>query len=148
MWRHAKPFTLPQTLPPWFKTWFYIVLGIGVVLPLLAMFLWGLWWSHRSVVQALVPYFVMLALQILSEIMALRRFQSCVWVMIPCLYVPYRIWQLFSGLRLLSIVGEPIVVQILLVVEIILWTFNYGVHLSQLPRLLRWEVEENLENSL
>lgn len=147
-WRHSKPFSLPQPLPAWFKAWFSIVLVVGVALPLLAMILWGVSWGDgnasakgvRSVLQALIPYFVMLGLQILSESVTLNRFQSCVWVMIPCLYLPYRIWQLYSGLTLLSFDGS-IWVQRLLLAEIVLWIFNYGVHLSQLPRLLRWEVQ-------
>ena len=138
-WRHSKPFSLPQPLPPWFKSWLFIVLVVGVLLPLVAMLVWGVWWKHASVVQALVPYFVMLALQILSESATLKRFQSCVWVMIPCLYLPYRIWQLYSGLSLVSLESDLIWLQRLLVLEIVVWIFNYGVHLSQLPRLLGWE---------
>ena len=144
LWRHSKPFSLPQPLPSsWFKTWLYIVLVVGVLFPLLAMLLWGLWWSNSRVIQALLPYLVILALQILSESVTLKRYRSCVWVTIPCLYIPYRIWQLHIGLRLLSLEGGSLWIQRLLVVLIVLWIFNYGVHLSQLPRLLRWEVHQN-----
>jgi len=139
VWRHSKPFSIPQPLPTWFYVWLNIVLVVGLVLPLLAMLLWGVWWGQRSVLQAIGPYFIMLGLQILSESVTLNRFHSCVWVTIPCLYLPYRIWQLYSGLTILSHEGASIWVQRLLLAEIVLWIFNYGVHLSQLPRLLRWE---------
>jgi hypothetical protein len=77
-----------------------------------------------------------------------QRFHSCVWVMIPCLYLPYRIWQLYQGLTLLNPLPELIWVQKLLILETILWIFNYGVHLSQLPKLLRWEAPTNSHNSI
>ncbi len=134
-WRHAKPYTLPQPLPRWFKPWLYVVLVVGVLLPLVAMLVWGVWWNHTSVLQALVPYFAILGLQILSESLTLRRFQSCVWVMVPYLYVPYRVWQLYQGLTLVSLESELRWVHRLLVVEIVLWICNYGLDLSALPEL-------------
>ncbi|MBD1934266.1 MULTISPECIES: hypothetical protein [Cyanophyceae] len=141
VWRQAKPFSIPQPLPTWFKAWLSVVLVVGVLFPVLAIVVWGVWWNHESVLLALIPYLVMLALQILSESVTSKRFQSCVWVMIPCLYLPYRVWQLYSGLMLLSLESGTIWVQRLLLVEIVLWIFNYGVHLSQIPRLLRWELQ-------
>jgi hypothetical protein len=141
VWRESKPFTLPQPLPTWFKTWLFVVLVVGVLLPAIALGLWGIWWQHTSVVVAIAPYFLMLGLQILSESVAINRFHSCVWVTIPCLYLPYRIWQLHAGLTLLSSESELMLVRNLLRLEMGLWIFNYGVHLSQLPRLLRWDVQ-------
>ncbi len=137
--RYLKPFDLPQPLPDWFKGWFFVVQVVGGVLPLTAMLLWGVWWGHSTVLAVLASYFVMLLLQVLYEIVTLRWFHSVIWVMIPCLYLPYRIWQLHTGLTLLSQESGLIWVQRLLIAEIVLWIFNYGVHLSQLPRLLRWE---------
>ncbi len=139
-WRQSKPYSLPQPLPTWFNIWFLSVQVIGGLLPLLAMLLWGVWWGYSSVLTVLVPYFVMLGLQILSEIVTLRQFQSVAWVMVPYLYVPYRIWQLEQGLTLLRPESELVWVRNLLLVEIILWILNYALALSQLPRLLRWEV--------
>lgn len=141
VWRESKPFSLPQPLPNWFKAWFLIVLTVGVLLPLVALAWWGFWLEKSGVVVVFAPYFLMLGLQILSESVTINRFQSCVWVMIPCFYLPYRIWQLHSGLTLLNGESELIWVRNLLRLEIGLWIFNYGVHLSQLPRLLRWDVQ-------
>ncbi len=142
-WRHSKPFSLPEPLPEWFKVWFGTVQVMGVLLPLLAMLVWGVWWGYSSVLTVLSWYFVMLGLQILSEILTLRQFHSVVWVMVPYLYLPYRIWQLYEGLTLLSPEPELIWIRNLFTFEIVLWTLNYALDLSQLPRLLRWEVQEN-----
>ncbi len=139
-WRQSKPYSLPQPLPMWFNIWFLSVQVIGGLLPLLAMLLWGVWWGYSSVLTVFVSYFVMLGLQILSEILTLRWFHSVVWVMVPYLYLPYRIWQLYEGLTLLSPESELMWIRNLLLVEIILWILNYALALSQLPRLLRWEV--------
>jgi hypothetical protein len=89
----------------------------------------------------------MLGLQILSEILTLRQYHSVVWVMVPYLYLPYRIWQLYEGLTLLSPESELMWVRHLLIVEIVLWIANYALDVAQLPRLLRWEVQENIDIS-
>ena len=146
-WRHSKPFSLPEPLPAWFKIWFGTVQVVGIVLPLLAMLLWGVWWGYSSVLTVLIWYFVMLGLQILSEILTLRQYHSVVWVMVPYLYLPYRIWQLYEGLTLLSPESELMWVRHLLIVEIVLWIANYALDVTQLPRLLRWEVRENRDIS-
>ncbi len=142
-WRYSKPFSLPEPLPAWFKVWFGTVQLVGGLLPMVAMLLWGVWWGYRSVLTVLVWYFVMLGLQILSEILTLRQFHSVVWVMVPYLYLPYRIWQLYEGLTLLTPESDLMWVRNLLIVEIVLWSLNYALDLSQLPRLFQWEVQDN-----
>lgn len=146
-WRHLKPFTLPQPLPGWYKIWFGTIQIVGIVIPLLAMFLWGIWWRYSSVLTVLIPYFVMLGLQILSEILTLRQFRTVVWVMVPYLYLPYRVWQLYEGLKFLTPETDLIWIRYLLIVEIVLWSGNYALDLTQLPRLFRWEIQENKEIS-
>ena len=142
VWRHSKPFDLPKPLPEWFKSWLLTVQVVGGVLPLVVMLLWGVWWGYSSVLTVLVSYFIMLGLQVLFEIVTLRWFHSVVWVMVPYLYQPYRVWQFYEGITLLSYESEVIWVQSLLIIEIILWTLNYGLNLSQLPMLFRWPLEE------
>jgi hypothetical protein len=146
-WRDTKPFSLPEPLPEWFKVWFGTMQVVGIVLPLLAMLLWGLWWGYSSVLTVLIWYFVMLGLQILSESLTLRQFQSVVFVMVPYLYLPYRIWQLYEGLTLVGSQPDLMWIRILLIVEIVLWTANYVLDVAQLPRLLRWEMRENRDIS-
>lgn len=140
-WRHSKPFSLPQPLPAWFSIWFGTVQVVGGVLPLLAMFLWGVWWHYSNVLIVLVSYLVMLALQVVSESVSLKQFHSVVFVMVPYLYIPYRLWQLYEGLTLISHQPELILLQYLLLVNIVLWILNYALDLSQLPRLLKWEID-------
>ena len=138
-WRQTKPYDLPQPLPAWFKIWFLSVQIGGIVLPLAAMLVW---WSNTRVLTVLLSYFLMLGLQILSESISLRWFHSVVFVMVPYLYIPYRIWQLYEGLTLFSPDRELVWVRNLLFAEIILWTLNYALDLSQLPRLLHWEMNQ------
>lgn len=136
-WRFAKPYDLPQPLPDWFRIWFLTAQIGGGLLPLIGLG-WGIWRSYSNVVAVLVSYLVMLGLQVLSEIVSLRQFRSVVFVMVPYLYLPYRIWQLYEGMTLIAS-DELGWIQTLLWVEIGLWTANYVLDLSQLPRLLRWE---------
>lgn len=140
-WRNAKPYDLPHPLPDWFKVWFLTVQIGGGGLPLLAL-IWSVWRGYSSVVTILVSYFVMLGLQVLSESVSLRQFRSVVFVMVPYLYLPYRIWQLYQGVLLVSTTGELIWLRNLLLFEIGLWTLNYALDLSQLPRLFRWDTTE------
>lgn len=147
-WRHSKPFSLPEPLPGWFKIWFGTVQVVGGLLPLLVMLLWGVWWGHDRVLTVFVSYFLMLGLQILSESVSLRKFHSLVFVMVPYLYLPYRIWQLYESWILLGSQRELIWVRNLLLVEIVLWTVTYVLDVSQLPRLLRWEVQANSDSSI
>lgn len=134
LWRSAKSFSIPQPLPHWFQIWLAVVLAVGIVLPLVALLYWGVWRGDVSVLAVLISYLTMLGLQILTESVTLNRFRSCIWVTIPCVYLPYRIWQLYRGLAIV----DNSQIQLLLSLEIALWIFNYGVHLSQLPRLLAW----------
>lgn len=142
-WRKAKPYDLPQPLPAWFKIWFLTVQIGGGVLPLVAL-VWSIWQGYSDVVTVLAWYFIVLVLQVLSESLSLRRFRSVVFVMVPYLYLPYRIWQLYEGLTILNPVSELIWIRNLLLFEIVLWTANYALDLSQLPRLLRWEIEDHV----
>lgn len=140
LWRSTKPFTIPQPLPSWFRGWLMIVLIGGIALPIVALVYWGVWLGDRAILTVIASYLAMLGAQILSESVTLNRFHSCIWVTIPCVYLPYRIWQLHQGL----FITENPQVQLFFWLEIALWVFNYGVHLSQLPRLLGWpHLEEN-----
>jgi hypothetical protein len=142
-WKNTQPFHLPQPFPRWFTPWFSTMQVLGGLLPVVVMLLWGVLWGYTSVFSVLLWYFVMLGLQILSESITLRLFHSVVWVMIPYLYVPYRIWQMYEGMKLISSTTELFWVHNLFVLEILLWTGNYVLDVSQLPRLFRWDVKYN-----
>ena len=137
-WRSAKPYDLPQPLPDWFKIWFLSVQIGGGLLPLIGL-CWGIWHGDSRVVAVLGSYFVMLGLQVLTESVSLHQFRSVVFVMVPYLYLPYRIWQLYEGMMFAE-ADELGWMRSLLLAEIVLWIVNYALDLSQLPRLLRWDV--------
>lgn len=136
-WKDTKPYGLPQPLPSWFKVWFLTMQIGGGLLPLLALG-WAIWQGATPVVLVLTSYFLLLGLQILSESLSLRKFHSTVFVMVPYLYLPYRIWQLYQSWLLLQSASDWIWIQRLLLAEIILWTLNFALDLSQLPRLFHW----------
>jgi hypothetical protein len=141
-WKSAKPYDLPHPLPRWFKVWFLSVQILGIFPPLAALILGGIIQGNSSVLAIFSTYFAVLALQILTESLTLRQFNSVVWVMVPYLYVPYRVWQLYAGLTVLESDSTLFWVRSILYLEIIVWLINYGLDLAQLPRLLRWEVKE------
>ena len=141
-WRTAKPYDLPQPLPGWFRIWFLTVQLGGGLLPLAAM-VWSLWQGYFDVASLLASYFLLLGLQILSESLLLRRFHTSVFVMVPYLYLPYRIWQLYEGWMWLNPVDELAWAKALWLFEIVLWLANYALDLSQLPRLMHWETKDD-----
>jgi len=139
-WRSVKPFQLPQPLPHWFRYWFGSVQLLGTVPPLGALG-WMLWQGDREGATVLGAYFIVLALQGVTESLALRRFHSVAWVMVPYLYVPYRLWQLYEGMQLTA-GHQGAWIQLLLVGEICVWGINYLLDLAQLPFLFRWSGTE------
>ncbi|WP_222597830.1 hypothetical protein [Euhalothece natronophila] len=154
-WRIAKPFSIPQT-PNWFRPWFILVQVLGVLFPLIALILWGIWWRNTIVLFIFASYFLILGLQILTETIMLRQFQTVAWVAIPYFYVPYRVWQLYQGLITIGDIVIPNKKQqpkssgsILLpsssqdgcTTELNWNDYNYCLNLLQLPLLFRWEKE-------
>ncbi len=135
-WRNLKPFALPKPLPGWFFLWFGSVQILGGIVPILVL-IWGIWQRNALVVTVLAPFLILLGLQVLAESVTLRRSQSVIWVMVPYLYLPYRIWQLWEGWLWLD---DPTSSWLgwLLAFEVGVWTLNYLLDLAQLPRLLRW----------
>jgi hypothetical protein len=137
-WREVRSFKLPDPLPGWFKYWFGSVQILGVLPPLAALF-WGIWQREPIVWKIFAAYFLVLGLQILSELFTLKRLRSVTWVMVPYLYVPYRLWQLYEGITLTADEAHLAWVKLLLLVEILVWGINYLLDLAQLPRLFQWK---------
>lgn len=138
-WRNIEPYELPKPLPGWFKVWFLSVQFLGIMPPLAALLIGGIWQGNFTVLAIFAAYFLMLGLQILSESLSLRRFQSTVFVMVPYLYLPYRFWQLYEGTILLNSDAEMDWVCYILIFEIVVWMINYCLDLAQLPRLFHWK---------
>lgn len=137
-WRNVQPFELPDPLPGWFKYWFVSVQVLGILPPGIAL-IWGILHNEPILYVVFAAYFSMLALQILTESLTLRQWHSVIWVMVPYLYVPYRLWQLYEGFALTTLTTDFVWVQLLLLAEIVIWGINYLLDLAQLPRLLRWK---------
>jgi len=139
-WRSLKLYRLPDPLPGWFRVWFASVQLGGGLVPLVVL-VWSLGGADPRIGMVLIPYLVNLGLQVLAESITLRQFHSVVWVMVPYLYIPFRLWQLYEGLILFA-PGELGWFQTLLVAEIMLWIANYCLDLAQLPRLLAWSQQD------
>lgn len=136
-WRQTPPYELPKPLPDWFKLWFGSVQFLGSVPPLIVM-ICAFWQGLPLLWEVLLGYFVVLALQVLTETVTLRQFQTVAWVMVPYLYVPYRLWQLWEGYTLTSAAFSARWLLLFFIGEIIVWGGNYLLDLAQLPRLLQW----------
>ncbi|NJN87571.1 MAG: hypothetical protein HC881_16250 [Leptolyngbyaceae cyanobacterium SL_7_1] len=144
-WKNAKPYTLPQPLPGWFRIWFLSIQIIGIGLPVVALG-WCFWQGYSRAVAVLLSYLLLLGLQILSESLCLRQFRSIVFVMVPYVYLPYRVWQLVTGLAYVPEV-ELGWLRSILIGQIVLWIGNYLLDLSQLPRLLHWQIDPSHQQS-
>ncbi|WP_071517205.1 hypothetical protein [Geitlerinema sp. PCC 9228] len=140
-WQDTQPYQLPNPLPNWFGLWFGSVQILGGLLPLVAL-IWVIWQGNTNAIAIFASYIIVLGLQILSEFLTLRKFQSVVWVMVPYLYVPYRIWQLYEGLVVLTPIDNWFWIRMVLWVNLVVWIGNYLLDLAQLPRLFRWELQE------
>jgi hypothetical protein len=68
--------------------------------------------------------------------------------MVPYLYVPYRLWQMYDGLQLLDSITQVWWIENLLILEICLWSSNYLINVSHLPRLWRWEIKAKADINL
>ncbi|MBD2665072.1 hypothetical protein B6N60_04710 [Richelia sinica FACHB-800] len=140
-WRNAQPYTLPLPFPGWYKIWFLSVQILGALVPFLVMVWWGLIKGEYRVLTILGWYFFNLGMQIISESLTLRKYQSIAWVMVPYIYLPYRFWQLYESWSILNREAELIWLQYLLLLEIVVWAINYLLDVSQLPRLWYWEAK-------
>ena len=127
----------PRPVGPVFKVWLLIIWGVGLMLPLLALVVDGLLGGSAATRLALLPYFAMFFAQVASELFCWKRWRSPVWVLVPCLYLPWRLWQSFRGLDLAT--EAPLLTLVTLYALIVLWVINIGVHYTNIPRTLRWD---------
>lgn len=127
----------PRPVGPVFKAWLVIIWLVGLVLPLVALAVDAV--AARSVPAhlALIPYFVMFFAQVASELFCWKRWRSPVWVLVPCLYLPWRLWQAFRGLEVAA--DGPALTVFTMWALIVLWIINIGVHYTNIPRTLRWD---------
>jgi hypothetical protein len=133
----ALPFPGPITpWPSWFKIWFAIIWLFTIFLPLGVWIYYGFVDPTPGVALALGMYLLMLFLQVGSEQVCQQVWKSVIWVAVPCLYLPWRLWQCFRGLDTVG-VDAPWLVTITLELLIVLWVINIGVHFSGIPTQMR-----------
>ena len=134
-WRtEAGPqFPGPQPVGPVFKVWLVVIWVVGLILPIVALVLeWG-----APTRLALVQYLLMFVAQVGTELFVWKRWRSPVWVLVPCLYLPWRLFQ--SGWGIASVDGTALPwTALTLYALFVLWLINIGVHYTNIVNTLRW----------
>ncbi len=138
-WRTEGETRFPGPAPvgPVFKVWFVVIWLVGIALPLIALVWDGVVAGRAVVWLALGPYFVMFFAQVGTEIFTWRRWQSPVWVIVPCLYLPWRLYQITQGQALMAGTDAPLT-AFSLDALFVLWLINIGVHFTNIPNAMRW----------
>jgi hypothetical protein len=133
----ALPFPGPITpWPNWFKIWFTIIWLFTIFLPLAVWIYFGFVSPVPGVALGLGLYLLMIAIQVGAEQVCQQVWKSVIWVAVPCLYLPWRIWQLFRGLDQTA-ADAPWLVGFTYELLIVLWVINIGVHFSGIPTQMR-----------
>ena len=137
-WRTEGDAKFPGPAPvgPVFKVWFVVIWLVGIFLPLAALVWDGVINGGTIVWAALGPYFVMFVAQVATEIFTWRRWHSPVWVIVPCLYLPWRLYQVIQGQALVA--DGPQLTAFTLDALFLLWLINIGVHFTNIPNAMRW----------
>jgi hypothetical protein len=132
----GPPFPGPRPVGRAFKAWLVVIWLVGFLLPLIALMVDGVMGGHRPVRIALGFYLLMFVAQVATEIFVWKRWRSPVWVIVPCLYLPWRLFQAWMGLQ--AVEGPALSVATLWAL-VGLWIINIGVHFSNIPNTLRWD---------
>ena len=120
-----------------FKAWFVVIWLVGILLPLVALVWEGVIGGADVVWLALGPYLLMFVAQVATEIFTWRRLGSPVWVIVPCLFLPWRLYQVVDAKTILQ--GQPLpITSFALGALFILWLINIGVHFTNIPNAMRW----------
>lgn len=81
------------------KVWVNVALVIGVIIPVI---MWIVFWDTPILRQFFSCYLLAVVIQLVCEISFSRTFCKSVVVIIGTLYTGFRIWQLWSGLQLVT----------------------------------------------
>jgi hypothetical protein len=123
----------PQPVGPVFKVWLVVIWLVGLLLPLVAL---ALEWS-APVRLALLPYLAMFVAQVATELFVWKRWRSPVWVLVPCLYLPWRLFQSGWGWVAIDPAAFPLT-SFTCAALFGLWLINIGVHYTNIVNTLRW----------
>ncbi|KAJ0246569.1 Cytochrome P450 family protein [Hirschfeldia incana] len=137
--RHEDPSQPCKSQPPFsYKFWNVFALLTGFLVPTLLLLgsQTGLLASLQpelpflSVAVLLFPYFILLAVQTLTEILT-WNWQSPVWLVTPVVYEAYRILQLMRGLKLSAEVNAPVWVVHMIRGLVSWWVLILGMQLMR-----------------
>lgn len=134
----TTPFPGPRPPADWFKSWLIVIWLVGLMLPLGTLIWAGLVQGQDQVTIGLGAYLIMVFTQIGTEIFVWKRWKSPIWVIIPCLYLTWRVWQCVWGLHILEGEGS-VIVTVTYIALLVLWIINIGVHFTNIPMTLRWD---------
>jgi hypothetical protein len=138
--RRTRPgpvFPGPQPVGPMFRAWLIVIWLVGLALPAIALAWDGVVRGEIAVAAALLPYFLTFFAQLATEIFVWKRWRSPVWVIVPCLYLPWRVYQQAIGLALVEGAEVPLT-RFTLYALLILWIINIGVHYTNIVNTMRW----------
>lgn len=137
--RPKDPSQSCNSQPPFsYKFWNIFALVTGFLVPMLLLFgsQTGLLASLQpelpfiSSAVLLFPYFILLAVQTLTEILT-WHWQSPVWLVTPVVYEAYRVLQLMRGLKLSAEVNSPVWVVHMLRGLVSWWVLILGMQLMR-----------------
>lgn len=134
----SAPFPGPRPPPNWFKVWLVVIWVIGLLLPVVTLAYEWVTAGATNVVVGLGAYLVMLFAQVYTEIFVWKRWRSAIWVIVPCLYLPWRLWQCVWGFGLPAVAESELGV-VTYIALIALWVINIGVHFTNVPLTMRWD---------
>lgn len=143
--RHAPPWPGPRPVGRVFRVWLVVIWLVGFALPVLAMVVDGALGGHGAVWLALLPYLLMFIVQIAFELFVWKRWRSVVWVLVPCLFLPWRCFQVYVGLATVWPMEGLVLTKLTLVALLVLWLINIGVHYTGIALNLRWDLQRDGE---
>lgn len=99
---------LQDLFPAWgraaFALWMLLAVLLGLVLPSVAL---AVWRRDRAVRAALLPYVLLLMVQVPTELVAAEIFFPNIFAVVGLLYTSYRLWQLRRSERVLASAEGP-----------------------------------------
>lgn len=143
--RHAPPWPGPRPVGRVFRGWLLVIWLVGFALPVLAIIVDGALGGHGAVWLALLPYLLMFIVQIAFELFVWKRWRSVVWVLVPCLFLPWRCFQVYVGLATVWPLEGLVLTKLTLVALLVLWLINIGVHYTGIALNLRWDLQRDGE---
>lgn len=141
--RHAPPWPGPRPVGRVFRWWLLVIWLVGFLLPVLAIVFDGVLGGQSEAWLVMLPYLLMFVAQIGYELFVWKRWRSVVWVLVPCLFLPWRLFQIHVGLLTVMPLEGLLLTKVTLVALLVLWLINIGVHYSGIALNLRWDQQRD-----